>query len=1623
MSFQAMVGTWFAAHLVADMPVGGRFGLVVDLRPVELQFETGDALDDAVLRLTDGGAIYVQCKTRPALERSADSALAKTVAQLVDFVVDQRAKAAALDPSRLAAVLAIAESAPRSIDALEEACRQFDNGGTWVEVLGRVSEAQQNALDILRLHADRAWNARTGAAITDADLVELARLFRIRRFGADATSADWREMTRVVGSRLYSGAEFGAPPTLALLDIVRQLIRSGASADRPGLARALRSAGYPEARAPGFDADVAALRKYTRDECERLARHTVLEADQRVPVARECLPALKAAIDGGSLLVIGEPGAGKTGVLVTLADQIRQQPTPLVFLSVDRLAGISTLSALSGELGLQHDLLEVLAAWPGDTPGILIIDALDASRGGPSETAFASLIELALPKIGARWSIVASIRTFDLINGRRFREAMRGDPPNPTYAEQRLGSARHFLIKALSPDELAEIGRDAPRLGELIKTAPPKLKNLLKNIFNLSLAADLIKGGVASADIRSVTTQSELIDQYEDERLPTQPLRLAVSAAIAAMVASRRLSVPQIDVQHDALDGVLQAGVLVLAGDLVAFAHHVLFDHVAGRYYLAWNDIDRLTRQVSDDPGMGLLLGPALRFAMERIWQGDDAARSQSWKLLNTIASSKDVDPIVASVALRTIAERVESEADVQGLVELLTSAMDRTAAGSMLSRLARFVGMTLTEGVRPSVGQAWSVVAEAAASLSDRDFADGARFLLWSLSERADFNDASFTAAFGSASRALLRLAWSVAPYMSSITIAAIRCVAKSYGSDPNASRTLLQQILEEPHFSEHAHTEAPWLAEGVRYIMPHDAAFVATVYATLFARSAPQDGKSWLGGQASRILPLTTNRKQEYEHAYWYLNRAIQLFLDTAPTEAIAAVIGAANGTAAAERRGDGPDVLTIEVDGKTIRIVDEFQSLQDWRQGPRRGASSEDDVLGTFVRFLSTTDAGNFRMVVEVAAAREAGASVWARVFRIASERLGVADDLLWPIVSTPTVTSIRGLARDAVIYLQKVYPSRSVGEREAFETAALGPELLEDVPAGNWWRSLLARWLSEVPEDMLATAAMKSFREGLASENRLRGNPPFVSIHTSWGPADDVTDVLLARDGVDLEKEPDRSLRAASKALEEALKSRRGADVRADVPKLWRMATDVVNLIDRATNPRPHAELLHSSWGAVSEAVEQIATSEAYDPAHEGHPDLGHLLGLNARLGQSQYPEPRPAKDEGGLMTWGNWDVRVHAASSAMWLAQRFAGTRPEILDALDVFVRDRVRTVRLQVAQSVNGLWEVARERMWALADYVAKNEPSKGVLANFIGGPLHGIVGADAARAEQLLSDILDRIPSRGGEERSGPNDFYEAAGNLVAWLCVTADNARAWARFDAWVDDLVNGDPFLWAMLSSLRGVLFFGYRPPVKPEDVALRGRAKRILERVIAAAADAKQKAEPILRSDGVPDADKAPMEALYVAGDRLLDHACNQFYFGSGAFRQSSEESPGVAAHSEKRAFLEDYRELLDQVGRHGSAQAIHHLIELYVFLAEASPAEVFDHIASILTGPAVAENYQFEALGAEILVSLVRVYLADYRAIFEDPARRAQLVAVLESFSSAGWPDALRLLYELPDLLR
>src|SRR6185437_10757010 len=95
-----------------------------------------------------------------------------------------------------------------------------------------------------------------------------------------------------------------------------------------------------------------------------------------------------------------------------LVQLLQQGGSDVVCLATDRLE-ISSLFTLKAEIGLEHEITDVLKNWQGPRPGYLVIDAVDAARGDAAEQAVLSLMRTT---VGAntRWRVVASIRKFDL---------------------------------------------------------------------------------------------------------------------------------------------------------------------------------------------------------------------------------------------------------------------------------------------------------------------------------------------------------------------------------------------------------------------------------------------------------------------------------------------------------------------------------------------------------------------------------------------------------------------------------------------------------------------------------------------------------------------------------------------------------------------------------------------------------------------------------------------------------------------------------------------------------------------------------------------------------------------------------------------------------------------------------------------------------------------------------------------------------------------------------------------------------------------------------------------------------------------------------------------------------
>lgn len=1622
MDFQAEVGTWLAAHLLARMPVGGRFGLANVALPIGIQLETGDGLDDIRLDQDDASRIDLQSKTSAGLAKSSKSPLGKTISQLARLMVDARDAGIRIDPAKARAVLAVATDAPRTLDALERGCRAFDLGGVWATTKASRSSAERDALDLFETHAWAAWESISTTPPTDDELVMMARLFRIVRFSMNEGEDNWREASRLIGGRLYGSEASGDAPLRDLKSIIRGMIGNGAPVDRAGLLRELRRRGHNDVGAADYAADLDRLSAATDAELGRLAGHTRLPIAGGVPIARASDGPLSTAVDTGSLIVTGEPGAGKTGALVALAQARRADGDTVVFLSVDRFPGVAIAANLQSELGLEHPLVEVLDAAPGSGAKLLIIDALDAARGGSPEGVFVQLIET-LAASGMDWTVVASIRTFDLRNGRRFRDAMPGSPPDPAFAEPGLGNVRHFQVPRLSDEDLDAAGGAATDLGSLLGAAPVKLRDLLRNVFNLSLAAQLLADGASPDSIRTVATQSDLIDAYEDRRLAGTTMHAAAAATVGAMVSRRRLAVRKVVVGHNQLDAVIQTGVLNDTGDLVSFAHHVLFDHVAGRFFLEWDDPARLIGQLGGDSSIALMLAPALRFALERLWRQDADGKGRVWRLVADIYANPAVDPVLANVALRTAIDRVATATDIAGLVALIAERPTDEALATMLSRLARFVGLAvdLAGSVVASEAIAWAHIADAAIATGSRDLADATRFLLHTLFEKADLAETELLDVFGRASRGLLFFAWVADPPMQQTSTSAIRFVGKSFASDPPASRALLDRILREPHFSANADREARWLSEQIMPIARTDPDFAIEIYRMLYSSNITDDSTSHFGGQMSRIMPLSSTRRQDYQSCRYDLGRRVTRLLELSVSLGTRAIVEAALGdTDRAMPLGDDRERVAIE--GRTpFDLLGRDYTFDAWDEPEGRHGTQDDDVLAHLVAHLRGCAPVAFATTVEAAASCYAGPAIWTRILGVGAERVDEVGDLLWPFASNVTILAHEDIVRDAVRFLAAVYPSRTLDDRAAFEAQALRSDLFSNEDEQHWWRRTLNRWLSLVDADAIATEAMRAFRDELDAAGDLTGNPPTRSMTVSWGSSRGITRSLLAGEGVDVDEGIDAQMLALSEALYEKVQATPSASEGAAFAELWAAAVETLAFWD-ANAAALDVKVEQPVWGHISNAVERIASAAAYAPGVDGMPSMEQLLAVLRRLWASRFPESKESGGENSSLRWGNWEVRVYAADAYVSLADRFGEAHGEIVEMFDAILADSVPQVRLQAAQSLQVLSRIALPKMWELAERIARDEAHTGVLSSFLHYVIPRFSWHDVEKCKSIIEIVRARRETIERDNKPTRDKVAEQLGGVTAQLWCWQEEPVALDWLTAWAADLAAHREYFTSFLSMLRGAFFTRYASGEEC-DVGLSDRSQQAAMIILEACSAASAASHATLIQDQVEGEAREAAIATYRAAESVIGHLMNQLYFGSGAHADNRGSAVGLMSAETMRRFLDDYRPMLALLAASHEPSTHHHLVELYEFLIPGDPAGVFDALHALLTGSAAREGYHHESLAAPVIVRMVTRYIADHRSIFENDNRRAALVEILRLFSDVGWSDALKLLYDLPDLLR
>lgn len=1615
MKFQAEVGAYFAVHLLAGRSLDERLDLG-DARVASFRMETEAPVDDIVLETTAGGYVFIQAKTAVSASKDPGSPIGRTAEQFVRqwlasrSGVGRRGWDRPLDPARdrLALVVGPRASATISRDLAQALRSRRTSRGA------RLSRNATAVLDEFRVLLATAWRP-LGGDPDPGDLEGILALTSIVMFDFEAAHGQLAaEILRpVVSDAASAGAAFGV-----LVRSCQGLMATRSGANESGLRTALAAAGVPLAAPPRFEVDVERLRTHTERVHENLCEYEetrVGGADIRI--GRECTEAVVGASATGSLLLVGEPGAGKSAVLNAASARLRARGDEVVELAVDRLP-VESWEGLRAELGLVNPLVDVLRNWPGTGPAFLMIDALDATRGGSGEAVFRALMAAVIEMPEGRWRVIASIRSFDLRMGEQLKTLFRGHPPVQGHADPAFANVRHVLIPPWTDGELDELLARAPEIGTAVSRGGDGLRDLARVPFNTRLLADLITGGLAANAFGEIDSQVQLLDLYWRHRVAGlgAGAELCVREAVSEMVAHRALRASRTAVARtapDAFDGLLHESVLTPQSGhrYVAFRHHILFDYSASRLYLDPSDPAELVRLLRAEGGLGLMLGPAVVFVLQELW-AQEPRHAEFWDVTCRLAGDADSDPVVRSIAARTGATLPRSGGDFGGLLSCLvgTPRVVGHAAKAFSHIVGAFVIRAEDAGDVPT--EAWCHLAAWASEASIDAVAWPLRALLHTLVGRA--RTQAERRDLGTASRRLLDHALAQPP-AAKLAVAAIGFVADTYESDPAASRELLGRLFEPARFDLCGHEDIPWLAHKIDAIGRVDPDFAVEVYRFAFGARIHDSSRTRMGD--SQILALSSNRRQDFEMAHYSLKKFLPDFLKSHPVHGTDAVLAAAIGCVASEHPlAEDAVEVAVSAGGRTVRLVEDVSRI--WAWDPE---SEHDDccaLLKALVTYLREAPSERASEIIDRVMATNALAVVWARVFLAAISRPEELGSMLWPVASQPEFVLGQDTRKDAIDLIAARYPYEAKATREAFERAAIGwhlPsfEIREDARA-----YVLERLFATIGHGHLVTDEARAFAaerppgeasdpsDGNASLNRR----PY-EFHVRSGEAERWG--WLRRAGVDLDAPANAEQLAAAEAFERGFEFAPGTANAADVEGATDSLARFAQVVSTGAGSGASKPVLGHSAGLLAERVGKVASASP-DALRQVPGALRSLIALVGQAATHENPGVS-AETEASfekLASWGSPAPRVDAADAVMNLCRVDAAVVEELRPTIEALLWDAHPAVRMSVAQRLNLLWDTARPSLWTWTDQVVDREANRGVLRFFANSVLHRLVHADPERTEEVVSRLLDRVRDQDRSEEPTQSLLEEIA-SLVTLLWVS--HGRTWSRdlLRRWVADLHPHETEIHQALFVARGALVLGYDTGL-PRDAAIRARGQELSRWVADAAAGGL---EAYWADDAAPP---DPGSAQSYA--KALNQVCDQLYFASGAFRQGDEDR-GLADNEEKVKFLRDVRPTLMRIADAGTPATIHHLLALSEFLVAADPPVVFDIVTHALLGAGRRHGYQFESLGADQFVTLVGRFLADHRTLFVDEARRRALVSALDAFIEAGWPSARRLLYRLPELLQ
>ncbi|GEM_PF-1625621 len=1501
---------------------------------------------------------------------------------------------------------------------------------------GRQTRKKQ-ALDALRKVTVAAWKKHAKHPAAEHELRDFFRCVFVEVYDFSPGERLLREIEGELRAQVVVDPKQAKRAWEKLEHFFIQADCHGVPISAASLRKALTTDGIQLKSPPDFASAIEKLRKLTTQNLGCLREHSILpfgsQADDRIHIQRdEELSALAAAAKEGHLLVTGEPGCGKSGLIHDLVERLTKDGLPVVLLLAE-----DSLPTFS------HPLEEIVANWPDGGRGFFITDALDAVRDVERQRAFRQLLH-DIKESG--WTVIASVREFDLKHSRELRELFPGGGVTSYTCDDFAGVA-HFHLPRLSETQLDQLASKRPEIQPFIEAARKSAisASLHRSPFHLRLAADLLRAGVGSARLADWHSPAVLMRMFWQIRVTegarTGDRENALKAASRQMVNTRRMvvSLKQLSLsasergQIDELRsrGILQSPAIrqgtLVGGDEVRFTHHLLHDYVIARSLIPETPVPFCDFAVGE-PLLPIFYRQSFMFALEELWDAPDG-RQGFWQVALKLEGLPQLHAVSRILAPILAARRVESLADLQPLLFAVGAVGDTVSvAQKALQHLASGLQDADTAVIR-SGAPGWCDFAQRLSNLlSQKLCIEGP--LVHIIARLNGVSAAVSTAqreSLNTAARNLLahHVAKDVPKGWRYAAMTAIEAICRTFEIAPVESELTLLSLFTPERLAKFPHNDLYDLADKLKHLGSQGRAVVLRLFETAFA-TEPQAGQWEQFG--SIILPMQVQSSDQWNMIHYLLAEYYESRTgdDAALMTEAACIAWNAVVRRGSDRRGRDEYVLgSIEFRGMLCDLVEDYSHI--WG---RDFEHDENRILSHFEKLLrewaAAGDAARLNAALDAFARRNRTSLMWT-VFTEAGaaypKTLGV---LLADVLSETIFLTHADYAYGAAALLGTLHATGNAADRERLERLML--ELPQTArlheneprePTPSWVVHAQNRLLGVLKEPNIVLASLRNlWRERLAKESfpvNRRSEGPRVISHTLT-PED-----LVEEKGVSLQDPAKQEMLRLRQALEPLLGRDDKKLAPAEFGKHWHIVEECERTVKahRKTQPRMAEEL----WGHLVGACENIARRASW-PANDARWETVRQILLEA----TTDPVPHARDDNDERDDWPSWgwpSPRLDAARGLPWIAFRLGRADRAVATALRRLVRDKSHPLRFNLAMELAVLEKPAPDLMWELIDNLIANE-SKFSVFDALLCSLDWLWRSGAKQVVARLKRIEERSLTAPAE-----NGIHETLAHLYLFHFLRTGNADSEEFIRRMIADCDSERAFkaLTAQLHSCRagGWLTTGDAVSQEPHADAVRARTWRFFSELLEAA-QAKLKthreAWAKLHDNGQTDTESAkPVKEKLDRATRLVDAVAMQLYFASGAFADRTNKAEKELAPAELRRFWDEAAPLLNALASEMHPHTAHHIVQTLFHLLPCSPREVFLLATRSIQSSAKA-GFQHESLAVGDVVKLIQRSLADHREIFQsDSECLAALLYVLDLFVEAGWSEARQLTHRLEEIYR